>query len=291
MKQLPAIPLSKAWASTRGVDWFNDDFDLRKAFLCAIFSELVYREIPLVEVGNMRRMWMIPCRAYQLLATGEAKGADLTETLREMEAFETDQFVLGTENVVTVGVKWQGIIIVAFRGTANFYDVIIDLLFKPHRPDARGTPRQRFHSGFHLEAQRCFTDIRTRLIAWRSPQVPVYLTGHSLGGAIAGVIMALKDNAVAAGETSLITSAYTFGMPRYGNKTVAHEMTIPFPIIRPKDPVPWLPPKIVGYEDCLREFSTAGAQVKKGAVDNFFSRFLYRNHYIERYRRDLEAHF
>jgi hypothetical protein len=290
MKSLPRVPLQEAWGATYGVVWSSSEFDLRKAFFCSVFSELVYRYIPGLTVGDQNRMWMVPCRAYQLLASGTVD-EDFMETLQRMEANEAERFFVNTENVVGVGIKQRGIIIVALRGTAHFYDVILDLMLNP----VVSLPKSkvpRFHLGFKSEAARCFADMQTRLQTWGAPKVPVYLTGHSLGGAIAGVIMALESTAPLVNAKSLITAAYTFGMPCYGNKAAIHnDWPKPFPTIRAKDPVPWLPPRILGYEHCPEEFDIRGMPIKRGQIDNPISRFLYRNHYIERYRRDLHSNF
>src|SRR5688572_1552956 len=148
MKPLPRVPLAEAWEAVRSVDWNDPTFDLRKAFLCAVFSELIYRHIPGWEVGDQSRMWMVPCDAYRQIAAKLAR-SDFNEVLAQSDIFEPTIF--STENIVGSMVSSRGIIIIALRGTAKFYDWLLDADIRRDRwPDPASD--LRFHAGFFREA-------------------------------------------------------------------------------------------------------------------------------------------
>ena len=69
--------------------------------------------------------------------------------------------------------------------------------------------------------------------------LPLYITGHSLGGALAVV-------AAYALESDRIAAAYTFGGPRVGNLQFGQRIKPPvYRVIHASDIVPRLPPGIL----------------------------------------------
>lgn len=105
-------------------------------------------------------------------------------------------------------------IVMAFRGTKDNRDALIDIQFwqssVPH--DGCG----KVHRGF----RRAFTGFRVHLdwIASRLPQKPVVITGHSLGGALA--TLATLYLTVQHPHVN-ITGMSTFGSPRVGDREFA----------------------------------------------------------------------
>ncbi|MCB2387170.1 lipase family protein [Thalassolituus alkanivorans] len=127
----------------------------------------------------------------------------------------------------------NGVQTIAIRGTANLANVMVDL-------DIEFQPDERLgitlHNGFRSAAEAVFNDVRPRLVAG----MPVQITGHSLGGAIAVVLaMYLKH------DTAMqITQVITFGQPKATNVTGA-DLYASIPLIRvvtQKDLVPLVPP-------------------------------------------------
>ena len=124
---------------------------------------------------------------------------------------------------------------VILRGTANFPDVIEDLDFVGESEHELGI---HVHTGFDKSLQECLPWLVPRLDRSR----PVWVTGHSLGGAVAELLMAtlelrgFKD-----------VSGVTFGQPKLtdarGVERLAHLNLLR--VVHHRDPVPMLPPVFV----------------------------------------------
>ena len=127
----------------------------------------------------------------------------------------------------------RGMLVLAFRGTEkSLQDWKTDLRAKlvPARDERKpGLIHQGFQESYYsLEAQ-----IEAELANF--PGEPLYLTGHSLGGALAVVATRFLD----AGN---LAACYTFGSPRVGNLALAREFKTPiYRIVNAADAVPRLP--------------------------------------------------
>jgi len=106
--------------------------------------------------------------------------------------------------------------VVAFRGTESnkLEDWVTD--FRRWKQPVTTSPTfGRIHSGFEI----AFTDIWSPVLAsFFVSSRPVYLTGHSLGGALAtrAVVEILTNG-------GSVNGMYTFGQPRVGNRKFARE--------------------------------------------------------------------
>jgi hypothetical protein len=76
---------------------------------------------------------------------------------------------------------------VILRGTANFTNVVEDLEFNGEDEHELGIP---VHAGFDRSLQECLPWVIQRL----DPERPVWVTGHSLGGAVAELLIATLEN-------------------------------------------------------------------------------------------------
>ncbi|KAK7201511.1 lipase [Novymonas esmeraldas] len=184
------------------------------------------------------------------------------------------------ENTSTGNVGYSGMdhdserIVVAFRGTFNTANWIQDLDFwsMPYPHPGCG-PSCTIHRGFY----KAYDSVRPQLIQdvlamhTRYPTYSLFITGHSLGGAMAVLAAiefttwnlpkapeALADGVRgrhAAPEPSHLVPVelYTFGEPRVGNvfftnwSTSVLENERQFRVTHAKDPVPHLPPRSWGY--------------------------------------------
>lgn len=120
------------------------------------------------------------------------------------------------------------------------------------------------HDGFVDALNSVWDQIRERLVALRDNNQSIWLTGHSLGGALAALTaatMELQDDFEVAG-------VYTFGQPRIGNRKFSvsyngpanSELTVPespvqddslkkktFRCVNQRDVVTRCPPQIMGF--------------------------------------------
>lgn len=155
-------------------------------------------------------------------------------------------------------------VIVVFRGTRlqahtlldraevvllNQADLWTDSQFLPSICTAGG----KVHAGF----LKAFAEVRDRLdalAAARRPEQALWLTGHSLGGALATLAAAHLGPAV-------VTGLYTYGSPRVGD--AAFSGALPgqshHRFVHRDDWVPTLPPEFLGYVHSGTLHSVTGA--------------------------------
>jgi hypothetical protein len=99
----------------------------------------------------------------------------------------------------------RGVQAIAVRGTVDDINWDLDM-------DTRGIEDQKagilMHRGFKTAAEVIYQDLRRRL----KPDYQTYLTGHSLGGAVAAILGTyLVDDGFK------VAGIYTFGQPRFTN--------------------------------------------------------------------------
>lgn len=97
--------------------------------------------------------------------------------------------------------------VICFRGTEpkEFSDIKADLNAIPRAAQSGGL----VHSGFRTELDKVWDNIQPFLV--NSTEKNFFITGHSLGGAMATIAASrLKDR---------VTCLYTYGSPRVGNST------------------------------------------------------------------------
>lgn len=112
---------------------------------------------------------------------------------------------------------------VIFRGTevepeTNFADAITNLMMVlAQRPNARG----KVHPGYYGAIDRVLNDVNRQISIFdRGRNKKVYVTGHSLGGALATMFAYRRANA-----NKRITAVYPFGNPRVGDLAFQQEFT------------------------------------------------------------------
>lgn len=106
---------------------------------------------------------------------------------------------------------------------------------KAHRGSAYRDGKARLHRGF-LRAFETVEEILEPMLK-EVEDLPLYITGHSLGGAVA-VVATWKNSAYRN------AACYTFGSPRVGNGAFAERFKTPiYRIVNGPDPVPFVPPR------------------------------------------------
>ena len=125
----------------------------------------------------------------------------------------------------------EPMLILALRGTeAELADVKADL--KADLITVSG--EQKVHRGFYDAFNAVKSDIKDDLA--NHAGAPIYVTGHSLGGALA--ILAMRYLA-----SDSLGACYTFGGPRVGNSLFADDIKTPiYRIVNAADGVPRVPP-------------------------------------------------
>ncbi|KAI8537786.1 hypothetical protein RHMOL_Rhmol09G0051600 [Rhododendron molle] len=157
-------------------------------------------------------------------------------------------------------------LVVAFRGTeqVRWKDLRTDLMLVPAglNPERIGGDfRQevQVHSGF-LSA---YDSVRTRILSLIKLAVAyiddgvkplnkwhIYVTGHSLGGALATLLALELSSSQLAKEGAVSVSMYNFGSPRVGNKKFAEvyneKVKDSWRVVNHRDIIPTVP-RLMGY--------------------------------------------
>ena len=132
------------------------------------------------------------------------------------------------------GGRFEGELVIAFRGTAGIADTLTDL----HCGVTVGPNYKAVHAGFN----RTFESIKPQLAAILSKvgNRPVHCVGHSLGGALAN----LAANWIKS-QYKVPVKLYTFGSPRVGCNPFAMQTETNlngiYRAVHRSDPVPMVP--------------------------------------------------
>jgi hypothetical protein len=300
--------LRMTWHYHDKINWADTAPSPEKAFVLAVFSKIAYLKVPRYELQHHSLAKIIPCLTYQQMI---AKGLeiDLAEFLLRADLSET--FTLISEGIIAVGVIRQDVIIISLRGTRPLYltDWMTDLSFGRIRVN---TSRGSFHlhGGFFESVvefvERLSLEVQGKIRNLKSPP-PVYLTGHSLGGALAAIIGALDAKVFFSRlrggcditYTLPVHSTYTFGMPRYCDLPQPTSNPSPVHTFQPNDIVPSLPPAWLSYADSPHEYVATHSRWNRigrrspSGFDAWTSRLWgfrgVRSHFIESYVKVLKT--
>lgn len=126
--------------------------------------------------------------------------------------------------------------VIVFRGTLGLRDMFTDLQLVL-RPWAGAG---HVHQGFKDAHAALWPALKQQLHA---PRGPIFLTGHSLGGALATMTAALCRTELPSHD---IAALYTFGSPRVGDRVFGAALqSVPhFRVVNDLDVIPRLPPVI-----------------------------------------------
>ncbi|XP_047945091.1 uncharacterized protein LOC125191729 isoform X2 [Salvia hispanica] len=184
--------------------------------------------------------------------------------------FEKICFLDNAESDTQVAI-WRDLerrrLVVAFRGTeqTRWKDVVTDLMLVPTglNPERIGgdfTNEVQVHSGF-LSA---YDSVRTRLITLIKqatghrddnsiellPTWHIYVTGHSLGGALATLLALELASSQLAQCGAIAVTMYNFGSPRVGNRRFAEiynqKVKDSWRVVNHRDIIPTVP-RLMGY--------------------------------------------
>ena len=108
-------------------------------------------------------------------------------------------------------------LILAFRGSTQAIDCVIDANMGMIDAQALGISG-KVHHGFSYQFRSEWKRINQAIDLWVRPNTPIFVTGHSLGGALA-TMAAYK----LAKEGYPVAGLYSFAAPRSGDKTYASD--------------------------------------------------------------------
>lgn len=265
------------------VDWWNDDFEPAKAMVCCLFSQYAYEHVADFELTGTDRLKLIPYFDFIQLVRSRR-----TQNIRRLSAQGEgeDMFVVETSRAVAIGIALPRLIVIAIRGTAPWYsypDWVTNLNHKK-LPVNGG-----LHRGFYEATKDLCYKLSYELRRWSGRNLPIYITGHSLGGAMTGILFGLWNVATDFSFVNLdATSAYTFGMPRYGTPKAMATLRGPYHTYSPNDIVPTLPPYWKHFANAQHEYALFPDKLvpTPKRVRGFKG---VKHHLIERYRKKLEG--
>lgn len=141
-------------------------------------------------------------------------------------------------------------IFITYRGSESTTDFLRDATAIRSKSDRYGGGQ--FHKGFRDQTDALFQDISSHVKATMkaNPDLPVYFTGHSLGGAVARMAVSRVLTDIERGDSKgQIGGVYTFGGPAIGDETFERQWSKRFAehggtyvrVRNEEDPVPLLP--------------------------------------------------
>ncbi|KPK24015.1 MAG: hypothetical protein AMK69_16800 [Nitrospira bacterium SG8_3] len=135
-------------------------------------------------------------------------------------------------------------ILVAFRGTEpqTLQDWMTDAQIK-RKPGPYG----KVHRGFLQALQAVWPEIQKIINKWQTQAQSLWVTGHSLGAALATLAVATFGE-----EAKPVHGLYTFGQPRVGGKAFARNFDLDFQsrtfrFVNNNDVVTRVPTRAMGY--------------------------------------------
>jgi triacylglycerol lipase len=208
-------------------------------------------------------------RAYELFDSDDAAWAKFNGAICS-DGFSGCKGLIDRE-IGTAGFVAEGdeILVVVFRGTENTLDWWTN--FNTDFVALQGGTR--VHTGF-FQAYWPIRDTIFEFIiaALRKKKRPVYITGHSLGGALALMATAELANHEDTDVRDSIAACYTFGCPRAGDSSFDLYVKAPlYRVTNGVDLVPAVPPAIFGYRHVgdTRYFGAAGTSPSRRSPNIF----------------------
>jgi hypothetical protein len=176
-----------------------------------------------------------------------------------------------------IGEDAAGNSVIAVKGTASFEDMLADACIV----QSTFLGKYPVHTGFREEFDCVWPAVKAYVES--NPARPLFVTGHSLGGAIATLLaLALKK------ELGRDVTLATFGSPRVGDKSFTREFDRDVPlsvrVVRDFDLVPRVPTADYAHVKTLLHLDDRGKVI--GRIRGFFRELF---HWGETVAADLSG--
>lgn len=148
--------------------------------------------------------------------------------IRNLPAYDGKYFIIRDEA--------SKVLLVSIRGTANLRNACIDAEYEKVADDQLDL---FLHSGFKKMTDALYADLRPRIAPYHAKGYRLHITGHSLGGAMAAIVMLYLDH-----DGYQVGKVITFGQPKITNRKGADRYRdAPLTrVIDDRDVIPLLPP-------------------------------------------------
>ncbi len=273
----------------------------RTAWIMAILAELAYTPFDdeskqtilslAAELANLTEQDKIAKRLteFQKILAGinlvpdiDASKNKALKAALEVGGFKLSGDVLHKSSTDTQGFvayrrddKGTGMAVVCFRGTKQIKDWMTNLDIKPVpiKDPGTGAIIGNMHKGFHDAYMSVHDDISERLKGYED--LPLYITGHSLGGALAVVATWYQSS-------ERLAACYTFGAPRVGDQNLIDRFKTPiYRIVNGPDPVTLVPPSGFVLDFLKGVIRVLGVVLPLWGWDSWVTKWLIR---IQRFR-------
>ncbi|MBO6559585.1 MAG: lipase family protein [Nisaea sp.] len=235
----------------------------RTAWLMAVLSELAYLRFDeededaimslAVELAKLTDQNSIAERLRGLALSFSPQRDTKNEILRSVLAvggFELVGIIFNRETDTQGFVAARrpendvGMAVIAFRGTQQTKDWMTNLSASAtgvmHLKNGREVKVGNVHKGFDAAFKSVEEQIRSYVE--QVADLPLYITGHSLGGALATLATWYTSG-------DKLAACYSFGAPRCGDDGLVSEFRTPiYRIVNGADPVPFVPPSSISID-------------------------------------------
>jgi triacylglycerol lipase len=195
-------------AQSEAVPTWRAAYSDRTSALMAAFCELA--RVPLAAVS--------PAPPPGSPKTEREAGRKKLEALLSVGGFRLVEVFNKDEAQAFLAVHDDRFAVLAFRGTETIQDWHTD--FNVKRVPLPGVPGVMVHCGYLEVFECCRKEIEAAVNAHVPSTLGLYITGHSLGGALAQIASAVLDR-------DNLAACYTFGSPRVGTANFDRQVKCP----------------------------------------------------------------
>ncbi|PZU99001.1 MAG: hypothetical protein DCF32_19140 [Leptolyngbya sp.] len=262
-----------------GIETSDSKYDTYRALCLAKAAHLVYEDRDYVT--DISRLWLsddidnrwkqLNARRYvvEVIKTWIQEGEktsirDVRDNFMylDMRLTDTQAFLFRRDNNL----------ILVFKGTQQLSDWKTNLKirlkeFTVLADQEAVPPTGRVHRGFLDAWQSVEKQVVYYLKKWRTPETKLWVTGHSLGGALAAVATISLET-----QGFEVSGLYTFGQPRVADWKLVNYMNARMgdrivryvnnndivPMIPPQI-IPWVPTRVYGHMGQFRYFNDSGS--------------------------------